>query len=31
MDDSGKTVELIEEMRPEVTFAARNLQENVFS
>ena len=29
--DSGKTVGVIEKMRPEVTSAARNLPENVFS
>ena len=31
MDDSAKTVEIIEEMRLEVTSVVRNLQENVFS
>ena len=31
MGDFGKTVRLIEEMRPEVTSAVLNLQENVFS
>ena len=29
--DSGKTVRVIEEMRPEMSSAARNLRENVFS
>ena len=31
MGDFGKTIELIETMRLEVTSAARNLQENEFS
>ena len=31
MGDSGKTVGVIEEMRPELTSTDRNLQENLFS
>ena len=31
MGDSGKTVRVIEETMPELTSAARNLQENAFS